>query len=151
MNFPRFKLSLSLAVIATAVLGCSTDQPPEMYKVSGLVDYGGSPVSGATVTFHPVDKDLRTAVAKTDDKGAFKLTTIKEYDGAMPGKYRITVTKLVTEGDTGPASSDIAAPPRKVTVKSELPEKFGSPETSGLEGTVEPISQNELDVTLPKQ
>lgn len=150
MNFPRFKLSLPLAVVAAAVLGCNTDQPPATYKVSGLVEYGGTPVSGATVTFHPVDNDLRTAVAKTDEKGAFQLTTVKENDGAMPGKYRITVTKLVIEGDTGPASSDIAAPPRKVTVKSELPEKFGSPETSGLEGTVEPIAQNELDVILPK-
>jgi hypothetical protein len=44
------------------------------------------------VTFNPVDSSGRMAFGMTDPEGRFRLTTFKHNDGALAGRYKITVS-----------------------------------------------------------
>jgi len=101
----------TLAVLlGVAGLGCGGSK--NTVKVDGTLSWdNGEPISGATVTFVPVDKDGKQATGLTGKNGEFELTTVNSGDGAVPGEYNITVTKLsevkVAAGGGGPpAGSD---------------------------------------------
>lgn len=52
----------------------------------------GQPLHNATVTFNPVaGRVLRPAVGMTDSAGRFSLTTFQSNDGALRGKYKVTI------------------------------------------------------------
>ena len=60
--------------------------------VRGRVLLDDVPVAGATVMLMPVDGG-HPAHGPTDANGVFRLTTFKHGDGALPGQYKIVVTK----------------------------------------------------------
>ncbi len=68
-----------------------------LVAVRGVVTLDGQPVEGASVTFSPEEDSGKAAGGLTDSEGVFDLTTFSEGDGALPGDYRVTVTK--TESD----------------------------------------------------
>lgn len=91
--------NLLLIAVATS-LGCSSgDQVPGVIKVSGKVTLDQVPVEGATVTFQP-EGQTRSASGITDKNGTYKLTTLNPGDGALPGKYKVLISKVE---DTDPA------------------------------------------------
>ena len=158
----RFHSTALLATLSLIVCGCGGGAGASGLAtdpVSGSVKYKGAAVADATVTFIPLtgtvpagSKDPatagRTAVAKTDAAGEFKLTTIKPNDGALPGDYKITVTKLEPTVPVTP-STDIAAPPPKVTPpKSLLPAKYGNADATALKATVKKGGPNRVDLSL---
>lgn len=116
--------------------------------VSGTVKFKGTPLAGAVVTFHPMTKEGRTAVGRTTDSGSFLLTTVKSDDGAIPGEYRVTVSKSVDESSESTAPFDMAAPAKPAKFKSVIPDKFSKPDTSGLTATVKKGGPNKVDLTL---
>jgi hypothetical protein len=77
----------SLCVLTLAIVGCAAKPVP----VSGVVNFDGKPVEGATVTFLSADGKL-SAAGLTDASGAFSLTTGNQ-PGAFPGEYKIVVVK----------------------------------------------------------
>ncbi len=124
---------------------------PKTYPVSGTVTQGGKPVDGATILFVSTD-GKKSATGKTDASGRYTLTTTKSGDGAVAGQYKVAITKF----DAGQvAAADISDPnyappdPNKPApvAKNLLPEKYASPETSGLTATVKE-SSNKIDFTL---
>lgn len=161
MALNRFQSTAFLATLSLIAYGCGGGGSSGLATdpVTGSVKYKGAAVADATVTFIPLtgtvplgSKDPatagRTAVAKTDASGEFKLTTVKPNDGALPGDYKITVTKIES---SAPAtqSTDIAAPPPKVTPpKSLVPAKYGSAEATALKATVKKGGPNRVDLTL---
>jgi hypothetical protein len=132
--------------MAVAASGCGENTGLATVAVTGTVTQKGTPVEGAIVSFVPAGPGAVGAVGTTDAAGKFSLTTHSKDDGAVPGQYKVTVTKYegakAVEGTgqataTGdmPASYTGAAadaPP----AKNLLPEKYASPDTSGLTGTV---------------
>jgi hypothetical protein len=61
-----------------------------MVEVHGTVTRNGQPMSGGKVLFAPLSDGARAAgIIQTD--GSFQLSTQRENDGAMVGKYRVTV------------------------------------------------------------
>jgi hypothetical protein len=134
-------------------IGCSQTGPdrPKTYPVSGKVTLNGEPVEGATVAFQAAKY---SASGTTDASGTYKLTTFAAGDGAVPGEYKVAVTKLeggaapagAAGGSGGLASGDLAADyeaPKEVEgtaepspPKSQLPAKYANAETSGLTATV---------------
>lgn len=72
-------------------LGCggSSSKP---VPVSGILLEEGKPLAAARVTFNPVESTGRMAFGLTDSEGRFKLTTFRHNDGALPGRYKITVS-----------------------------------------------------------
>ena len=156
------------SLIMAMLLGCGDSGFPKTYKVSGTVKLGGKPVDGALVTFQPSGEG-KSAVGSTNDKGEFKLSTFGPGDGAMPGSYKVTITKtaapLTTSKPTTPppgtiASGDLSpdyAPPSgnegsKVSgggaPKNLLPAKYASDATSGLIATVVEANTNNFDFDL---
>lgn len=100
--------SLAVTMLVVAVAGCAPGSKMKVVPVSGKVTYKGAAVSGATVTFLPQSeggegsKAVHAATAVTDAQGAYKLVTMetmaKPLDGAVPGKYNVTVTKFGSAG-----------------------------------------------------
>lgn len=124
-----------------------------MVKVSGTVTLDGEPVAGAHIRFSPEGKGT-AAFAETDTRGRYQLRTYDPGDGAIPGDYRVSVTKEVTEGVVEFNSQQEreeylkknGRPNRKVT--NALPEKFADPDTSGLAAEISLAGSRRVDLEL---
>ena len=134
---------LLLAAVALFV-GCAESKPdrPKTYPVSGTVTYNGQPVADASLNFRIADGSS-FAMARTDASGKYQLMTYEAGDGAVPGEYKIGITKYENTATTsGPGMDDAeyASPKEEAEggapPKNLLPEKYMNPETSGLTATV---------------
>ena len=74
-----------------AVVGCSGDDLPRRYPVSGTVTYKGAAVEAGTITFTPTDPSKGRSAGGTIVKGDYSLTSFSPDDGAVPGSYKVTV------------------------------------------------------------
>ena len=85
---------VGLTVLLVAAAGCDGLRTP--VPVNGTVTLDGTPVEGATVTFHLLgdDKEGRPATGQTDRTGTFHLKTGNEV-GARPGEYKVVIVKNV--------------------------------------------------------
>lgn len=135
---------ISVCCLLPLVTGCgAVDDRAERYPVSGKVTQGGSPVSGAAITFVPKESGGTPAFATTDEAGVFKLTTFDAGDGAIPGDYHVKVEKYESTGPEPAGSStegmseldtenyepddDSSTEPKNL-----LPSKYADPYNSGL-------------------
>jgi hypothetical protein len=154
-------------------VGCSKGpKAPTTIPVSGVIKYNGQPVAQATVTF--LQKETSTESAPhpahgtTDDQGRYTLLTFvnpKEFQGAVPGDYAVTVTKTETGGEfdmqafykqqeanipkEGSVTSEqgmqqIAKPP----LKSAIPAKYNDLKTTDLTASVKPSGAQTFDFDL---
>ena len=143
---------LFLVFFAAALVGCGPSRP-ETIPVSGTVTFDGKPVEGASVDFIPQERQ-RPAKAITDAAGNFKIQTFAPGDGAMPGKYAITIVKMP---EMSPAAGDpdneglmgeivIAPPPQ--AAEGGIPARYADPNASGLEiEVVEGLGPVTLELT----
>lgn len=91
-----------------AFVGCSGGAGhPDTVKVTGKITYNGAPVAGALVSFAPEGEGY-AASGRTDASGNFTLTSFESGDGAVPGKYKVTVSKMEQKviQDEGEATED---------------------------------------------
>jgi len=84
--------------VAVALLGCGgpsgapDDAKAMVIPVSGkLLSAGGAPVTNAWVVFNPKENPGHEANAPTGPDGTFRLSTFGKEDGAIPGRYVVTV------------------------------------------------------------
>ena len=140
------KLVAVLVLGASVVTGCGGGADrPAMVPVSGTVNYNGSPVEGATVTFS-AGTSARSSTGVTDSSGKFKLTTFDTNDGAQAGEYIVTIAKFEAAAtmdssagsspekmkemmDKQKAMMSGAAPVEQP--KAKLPTKYADGKTSG--------------------
>lgn len=149
----------------TMLAGCGTSDAPKTFKVSGTVTLEGKPVDGAIVTFVS-SENKKNAVGSTNAKGEFKLSTFGPGDGALPGSYKVTISKT-DEAAAPPATtpppgviaggeiSESYVPPANTAggkkgsgPKNLLPAKYANEQTSGLVATVAENDQNKFDFEL---
>src|SRR5262245_47046582 len=97
------------AVLAAA--GCGGGSGP--VPVRGVVKLDGQPVANAAVIFVPQAPGGREAYGSTDANGAFRLTTTKPDDGALPGKYKVVIQPPGRAGGSTPFD-DPGKPPAAV-------------------------------------
>lgn len=85
---------LILLLVSIPLTGCGSSEPRKL-PVSGKVSTkDGKPCDNALVVFHPQDANRVNGpkpFAKSDSQGNFKLTTDAEGDGAVAGKYGVTI------------------------------------------------------------
>ncbi len=135
----RALVPLLLALMATSCGQTNT--------VKGRVLLDGQPLAGATVLFMPdADSQGRPASATTDSDGYFELMTYRSGDGALPGTYRIVVSK--TEAPAAPPDNDHASKQRaqdylarhsgRTRNKSLIPAIYSDAGTTTLRCTVPP-------------
>lgn len=150
------KLFLLTFVYAFTV-GCgSAGSSLPTLDARGIVTFAGSPVADATVVFSPTTPDGRAATARTDDSGAFILSTLRPNDGALQGNYKVMIHKLTTTGGMSreeyeknyeALTTGKMKMPKEVT-KNELPEVYQTLETTPLSATVKSGQTNDFAFDL---
>ncbi len=132
--------------------------------VTGTITYKNKPVEGAQVTFlSTAEEGARSASGTTAANGSFTLTTNKTGDGAVPGEYIVTITKIKNSAasddidvandefgaDYGAMMEGAAASGGSTSAKdNELPAKYASAAESGIKRTVVSGSPNEFEIVL---
>lgn len=122
---------------------------PVLLPVAGEVKIDGEPLAGAAVVFQPVTEGPQ-ACGVTDPSGQFQLVTGSR-SGAIPGTYRVTVSKqkitpkhprkIPTGAENAGLPPGVTMeemiPPEDLLIEWLIPEKYGNPSESGLTATVE--------------
>jgi len=166
MTPPR-RLAILYLVGGTILCGCGSggaknDKRLKTVNVSGVVTYKGQPVDGATVTFNPgvatnpnAASDGKSAFATTDAQGRYNLGTYATGDGAIPGKYFVTVTKVLShERKPDPIDEKDYVPPEEGEQSSPtkpaamIPAKYAATTTSGLLFEVKDAAAQMFDIEL---
>src|SRR5690349_1325348 len=79
------------ALVLSIVPGCGDDDGiGRRYQVSGTVTYNGKPLEKGTIKFQAAAPDGRSAAGEIE-QGSYRLTTQTAGDGALPGKYRVSI------------------------------------------------------------
>jgi hypothetical protein len=123
MKRRRLTLIVLPLLAGTLLAGCGGGR--KTVPVSGVITLEGAPLAGAQVTFHPMASDGRMAIGISDSNGRFSLTTYKPNDGALPGRYRITVALGLNET---PADAKLAADVKEMFKERERLSKLRLPD-----------------------
>ena len=97
---------------------------------SGTVTYKGKPLGDAWLTFLPSEAGKAAGMkAKTDSSGTFKLKS-GGLEGAIPGKYKVIVSKKVYTGGKLPEPVGVV-PPGETEIerpggKELLPDRYSN-------------------------
>jgi hypothetical protein len=141
-------------VFALMFLGCGgevedrwTANRETVVPVTGHVLLDDAPLEGATVNFYSETEDL-TAYGLTDANGRFRLTTYEANDGAVPGKHRVTVRKVIVNTVLNP--EDPEGEPLSTSEEWIVPERYSDKETSGLSAGVTEEGDNDFTFELKK-
>lgn len=153
----------AVMLLSFTIAGCGGSTGPKPVPVKGKVMLKGKPVDGAEVTFLSTTAG-RSASGRTNADGTFSLTTMKTGDGAPPGDYVVTISKIETKGKKGGPETDVAAGvygpeyasqmaaaasgEMSKVFDNKLPEKYASPAESGLKRTVVQGDSNDFDFDL---
>jgi hypothetical protein len=149
---------LAVVLLGTAS-GCGT-KASNYVKVSGLVTLEGAPLEGAKVTYYPSSGDA-PSLGITNSAGRFELSTfdlktVKSFDGALPGEYKVTVEMpMPPSGGRNPGQSLEAGrdrekmPPaqRKAQEPKVLHANYGDVSKTPLKQVVPPQGPVELKLT----
>jgi hypothetical protein len=138
-----------LASLMLVLSACSRGDEELIVPVSGVVEFDGKPLEGATVTFFCREKD-RYAVGQSDTEGRFQLTTKSPGDGAVPGEHQVMISKMVLEEHMHipPGQPKPDRPDPKGRFRWVIPQKYGDFTRSGLTATVPDSGTNSLTLTL---
>jgi hypothetical protein len=138
-------LSLCSLVLAA---GCGPDLShlPKTVPASGVLTLDGKPVEGAQVVIVPANSEATGAYATTDASGKFSLRAFNEKDGAIPGEYKVQVTKTVEVKLAGPKGSLDGGDP--VRFDYGVPAKYTGVKTSGLSVTIPETGINDIKLAL---
>lgn len=163
MKRVKFLMAMN-SFILLFLAGCGGGGGVEgVVSAGGTVTLDGKPVSGATVSFAPDGAAGRHATGLSDENGKFQLTTLVPGDGAVPGRYKISVSKVTVTVDNKPTSQEegmrqikerlqkggeaaILAPAGKS--KDELPTKYSKTESSGLFAEIQASGKNDIPLNL---
>ncbi|NCY17536.1 MAG: carboxypeptidase regulatory-like domain-containing protein [Actinobacteria bacterium] len=132
--------TLGVVVSMGLAVGCgkAPDTRPKRVPFSGKVTLDGTPVEGATVVLAPESGTGPAASGMTNAEGVCAFTTFESRDGAVPGKYLVTVAKTeFPEGRALTADDPSYDPSTAVAAvvkgsKELLPAKYKTAKTSGL-------------------
>lgn len=154
---------LMVVLTAMALLGCGKQEGVPLYLVTGVVQYRGAPVAGATVVFRPRAEGVGAA-GQTDEQGRFQLRTREPNDGAAAGEYAVVIQKAQVDSEWSKKASEMnfkstqeyeawklanRLPQGLVAgAKSLLPTKYADGSTTPLRASVAAEPQNEFSFVL---
>jgi len=138
-----------VSFLSAMVSGCGGGGVSGTVPVSGKVSYKGQPVAGAIVTFNGEGAESRTAVAVSEADGTYKLRTL-ESEGALPGKYKVTVIKTEAAESAALSMEDAAKQAGKPAAEAKelLPPKYASGAETPLQFEVKSGAANTFDLPL---
>lgn len=110
---PRFAAALSATLL---LAGCSGIEPPSSAKFStvpakGQVTNDGQPVADGILIFEPiVDGGSMQQATSVIEAGSFALISGGDKEGAMPGKYRVSLEDTLGVGVKGTEEVEVEIP-----------------------------------------
>jgi len=110
-------------------VGCENDKLPKTVPAEGVVTLDGATVSDATVLLIADVGDIN-ASAVSDKNGKFLLNAFPEKSGAVPGSYKVSISKTINEAASEKKGETM------VNLKYGLPQKYSLYTTSGLTYTL---------------
>jgi hypothetical protein len=111
-------LGACLLVLALLLAGCQGSSV-ELAPVRGRATMGQKGVARVTIQLVPDSKKGTrgpSGVGQTDQDGSFQITTSPHGEGAVPGRYKVTVTS-----NTGSGLPRSYADPRETPLWVEIP------------------------------
>jgi hypothetical protein len=136
----------------TLVAGCSDDGfGRQRYSVQGTVTYKGENLARGQITFVPEAQGGQAASGPIED-GYYSLSTLTPGDGALPGKYKVTVVardsdlekvRFAVQKKGMPPGAALPQPliaKANKEAKSMIPTRYNLPTTTDLTADVEPRS-----------
>jgi len=149
------RVTALVGMSAVVILGCGdTTGLPKRYPVSGTVTYQGKPVEKGSINFIATAADGRSAAGEIQN-GEYSLTTAEPGDGAIPGKYKVTVvavdidtTQLKAIAKGGQFHHDKAFAKANRTAKKLVPSKYQVPEMSDLTAEVKAQTNSGVNFEL---
>ncbi|MGL4941836.1 MAG: carboxypeptidase-like regulatory domain-containing protein [Thermoguttaceae bacterium] len=136
----------TVAICFVVLCGCGGEERPKdmppVFPCTLTITQDGKPLEGALVALYNQDAALQkwTAGGTTDASGSVTPSTQGRYRGVVPGKYKITVTKIISEGGVV-ISEETATTPEKST-----PGKTWS----YVEKKYDNIATTPLEIDMPK-
>jgi hypothetical protein len=114
MSTPSFRTAVALFLVLVVGPGCGNKEPfrkadPNRLAISGEVLLHKKPLTGAMISFEPVEKGLVASGATVTD-GKFQMEAI---DGLAPGKYLVKIYDLASYG-VGVGGGDTDTPRIKI-------------------------------------
>jgi len=130
-----------------AVVGCSKGSHlPKTVPASGVVTLDGKPVDGAQVILVPDGGGVTGAYGATDAYGRFSVRAYEEKDGAIPGAYKVQVSKTVEVKLGGAKGSLDGGDP--VRFDYGVPAKYTDARISGLTATIPDSGTKDINLAL---
>lgn len=138
-------ICLSIALCGCAWLGCGSagSHLPKTVPATGVVTLDGKPVDGAQVVIVPAGDGKNGANAVTDASGRFALRAYPEKDGAIPGDYKVQVSKTVEVKLPGKLDGGDA-----VRFDYGVPGKYTTADKSGLKVTIPEAGIKDIKLEL---
>jgi hypothetical protein len=133
-------------LLAVAGCGSAGDDLPRTVPAEGTVTLDGKPVEGASVVLVPAAEGTTGAYGTTDASGRFALRAFEEKEGAIPGAYKVQVSKTVEVKLSGPKGSVDGGDP--VRFDYGVPAKYTGVTTSGLTATIPESGTTDLTLVL---
>ncbi len=142
-------ISWLLAVGAMVVLGCGpgTSHLPKTVPASGIVTLDGKPVDGAQVVLVGEADNSHGAFGATDANGKFSLRAFEEKAGAVPGSYKVQVSKTIVK-QLSPAEAANLDGGDPVGYDYGVPPKYTGFATSGLTAVIPDAGTTDLKFEL---
>lgn len=136
----HFRASLSIILFLT-ISGCGGGDRPAIAKVSGLITLEGVPVSGATISFVPVEGG-RIGTAVSDDTGRYTISTYPgdPNDGAIVGSHKVGIMKIAGAGAYALTQEE-----------TEDPNEQLAPASGEIDGVVEKKETEKTEYLVPKR
>lgn len=149
---------------AVCLAGCSAadDGLPRTVKAAGTVVCDGEPLEGASIVFMQETGNY-FARGITDSSGRFSLDAYESKRGAVPGTYKVTISKTVTVDKATPSAVPKAladdaqhaaegdASVANVSWVNDLPDKYNNPATSGLTVAIPEEGVSNLELVISRK
>lgn len=121
----------------------------------GVITLNGEALEDASITFSPLNagSTARSAGAVSEKDGKFKIMTLNPGDGIYPGEYAVSIRKFILLGPEPTeeqirASSDLGIELPDREMKSLIPDKYESIETSGIKITIPAGGDKKIEIAL---
>ncbi|GAA4421098.1 hypothetical protein [Bremerella cremea] len=154
----RFPIAFALLLLLLTI-GCQGSSQPTAYPTTGLITFEGEPMKGGgAISFIPIGPQTgKPAGGLVNEDGTFSMTTYRQGDGSVAGKFRVIIMQTTTSEPTMVASDDGGEPvmssgPIETVNKSQrIPLIYADSAKSPITVEVTPQGNNQLTIDLTRK
>jgi len=139
----RLHVSFSFACLLALGCGPDTSHLPKTVPASGVVTLDGKPVDGAQVVLVAEGEGAHGAFGACDASGRFALRAFQEKDGAVPGSYKVQISKTIVKEISAAEAANLDGG-EPLRYEYGVPPKYTGFKTSGLTAVIPEAGTSDL-------